>query len=128
MLDPKLNPDGTLDLGTGDAPSSLTASDVDQLLERLSRLRSQMTEKIPETPPSIQGVVFNPLYMVRTDNQSKASLLRIRHSGYGWLNFELPSQEIINMRKMWKAISDKLDLDPYSDFYESERLQTEKPH
>lgn len=127
MLDPKLNSDGTLNLGA-ENESSLTASEVDQLLERLAQLRSQMADKIPETPPSIQGVVFNPLYMVRTDNQSKASLLRIRHSGFGWLNFELPSQEIINMKKMWKAITDKLDLDPYPDFYESGHQATEKPH
>lgn len=127
MLDPKLNSDGTLNLGA-ENESSLTAAEVDHLLERLAQLRSQMAEKIPETPPTIQGVVFNPLYMVRTDNQSKASLLRIRHSGFGWLNFELPSQEIINMKKMWKAITDKLDLDPYPDFYESDRQPTEKPH
>jgi hypothetical protein len=127
MLDPKLNIDGTLDLGT-ENESSLTASDVDQLLESLARLRAQMAEKIPETPPSIQGVVFNPLYMVRTDNQSKASLLRIRHSGFGWLNFEIPSHEIVKMKKMWKAITDKLELDTYSDFYESQRQPTEKPH
>ncbi|MDQ9170527.1 hypothetical protein Q8A64_08895 [Oxalobacteraceae bacterium R-40] len=128
MLEPKLNADGTLDLGTGNESVSLTAPELDMLLERLALLRSQMKEKVPEVPPAIQGVVCNPAYMVRTDNQTKASLLRIRHAGFGWLNFEIPSHEIINMKKMWKAIADKLDLESYSDFYEAERQQTDKPH
>jgi hypothetical protein len=128
MLEPKLNADGTLDLGAGNDSVSLTAPELDMLLERLALLRSQMKDKVPEAPPAIQGVVCNPAYMVRTDNQTKASLLRIRHSGYGWLNFEIPSHEIINMKKMWKAIAEKLDLESYTDFYEAERQQTDKPH
>jgi hypothetical protein len=128
MLEPKLNADGTVSLGDEDGAISLSAAELDQLLERLARVRSQMTEKIPQEPPAVQGVVANPAYMVRTDNQTKASLLRIRHSGFGWLNFEIPSHEIINMKKMWKAIVDKLELDPYSEFYESERRPTDKPH
>ncbi len=128
MIAPKLNADGTVDLGTEHGSSSLTAQEVDRLLERLACLRSQMTEKVSEEPPAIQGVVFNPVYTVRTDNQTKASLLRIRHSGFGWLNFEIPSHEIVNMRKMWKTIADRLELDSYSEFYESARQHTEKPH
>src|SRR5919205_228849 len=113
MLEPKMNVDGTVTLDAGERSVSLTAAELDLLLERLARLRSQMNEKVPEEPPAIQGVVFNPPYVVRTDNQSKASLLRIRHSGFGWLNFEIPSHEILNMKKMWKAIAEKLDLDSY---------------
>lgn len=128
MLEPKLNIDGTVDLEVGSEAVSLTANELDQLLERLARLRSQMQEKIPEDPPAIHGVVFNPPYTVRTDNQSKASLLRIRHSGFGWLNFEIPSHEILNMKKMWKTIADKLDLEAYSEYYETGRRHTDKPH
>ncbi|MGV3741888.1 MAG: hypothetical protein ACO1NO_06230 [Burkholderiaceae bacterium] len=128
MLEPKLNADGSVSLGDGDGAISLSAAELDQLLERLARVRSQMTEKIPEQPPAVQGVVSNPAYMVRTDNQTKASLLRIRHSGFGWLNFEIPSHEILNMKKMWKTIVDKLELDPYSEFYESGRAPIDKPH
>jgi len=128
MLEPKLNADGTVSLGSGNETISLSAAELDQLLERLARVRSQMTEKVPEDPPAIQGVVSNPAYMVRTDNQTKASLLRIRHSGFGWLNFEIPSHEILNMKKMWKAIVDNLELDPYAEFYESGRQPTGRPH
>ncbi len=128
MLEPKLNADGTVSLGAGDETISLSAAELDQLLERLARVRSQMMEKVPEDPPAIQGVVSNPAYMVRTDNQTKASLLRIRHSGFGWLNFEIPSHEILNMKKMWKTIVDNLELDPYAEFYESGRQPTGRPH
>jgi hypothetical protein len=128
MLKTKLNADGTVDLELGKESTSLTAVEVDQLLEGLGRVRAQMQEKIPEAPPAIEAVVINPAYTVRTDNQTKASLLRIRHSGFGWLNFEIPSHEILNMKKMWKSIADKLDLDSYSDFYEAGRGHSEKPH
>jgi hypothetical protein len=128
MLKTKLNADGTVDLELENEAASLTAADVDRLLEGLARVRAQMQEKIPEAPPAIHGVVFNPSYTVRTDNQTKASLLRIRHSGFGWLNFEIPSHEILNMKKMWKSVADKLELDTYSDFYEAGRGHSEKPH
>lgn len=128
MLEPKLNIDGTVDLEVGSEAVSLTAAELDQLLEHLARLRAQMQEKVPEDPPAIHGVVFNPAYTVRTDNQSKASLLRIRHSGFGWLNFEIPSHEILNMKKMWKTIAERLDLEVYSDYYEAGRRHTDKPH
>lgn len=128
MLETKLNADGTVSLEIGNESVSLSAPELDQLLERLARVRSQMTEKISEEPPAIQGVVFNPPYLVRTDNQTKASLFRIRHSGFGWLNFEIPSHEIINMKTMWKAIADKLELDPYTEFYETGRRPTDMPH
>jgi hypothetical protein len=128
MLKTKLNADGTVDLELGSESASLTATEVDRLLEGLAQMRAQMHEKIPEAPPVIQGVVFNPAYTVRTDKQTKASLLRIRHAGFGWLNFEIPSHEILNMKKMWKSVADKLELDTYSDFYETGRGPSEKPH
>lgn len=127
MLNTKLNNDGTVSLTLGEESVSLNAAELDRQIELLARARAQMSEKFPEEPPRIESVIVNPLYTVRTDNVTKASLLRIRHAGYGWLNFELPSQEALNMKKMWKAIVDKLDLDPYADIYQGPERRS-KPH
>lgn len=128
MLKPKLNDDGTVDLSIGDQSLSLTALELDEQIARLARIRAQMTEKVPEKPPLVETVVFNPQYFIRTDNMTKAALLSVRHGGLGWLNFELPPQEVLNMRRTWADIVDKLSLDPSSGFYDGPERRSEKPH
>jgi len=128
MLKSKLNPDGTVSLSINDESMSFTASELEEQMERLARIRSQMGEKVPEEPPLIESVVFNPQYSIRTDHMTKASLLRIRHGGFGWLNFELPPQEALNMRRMWIDIVSRLGLDASSGVYEGPERRSSKPH
>ena len=117
MIETKLNADGTISLTIGNETIYLNANELDRQIASLARMRAQMKEAIPEEPTPIETVIVNPSYMVRTDNVTKASLLRIRHGGFGWLNFELPSTEAVNMKQMWKAIVEKLDIDPVNDLY-----------
>lgn len=128
MLKSKLNADGTVELSIGTESVSLNASEMDEQIERLARVRSQMAEQVPEQPPLIQSVVFNPIYAIRTDNMTKASLLRVRHGGFGWLNFEMPPQEALNMKKAWTDIVYKLALDAAPGGYEGPERRTTKPH
>jgi hypothetical protein len=128
MLKPKLNDDGTVDLSIGTESVSLTAQELDEQIARLARIRSQMTEKVPEKPPLVETVVFNPQYFIRTDNMTKAALLSIRHGGLGWINFELPPPEVLNMRRTWTDIVDKLGLDPSSGSYEGPERRAQKLH
>ena len=76
-----------------------------------------MPDKVVVEAPPIKFVTVNPDYVVRTDNLTKTSLLRIRDGGYGWLNFELPPQEALHMKRMWSDIVRRLGLDPQEDFY-----------
>jgi hypothetical protein len=128
MLKAKLNPEGTVELSIGTESMSFTAQELEEQIERLGRIRAQMPEKVPNEPPLIETVVFNPIYSVRTDNMTKASLLSVRHGGLGWLNFELPPLEALNMRKMWTDIVSKLGLDPTSGLYEGPERRSSKPH
>jgi hypothetical protein len=129
MLKAKLNPDGTVTLSMGNESMSFTAQELDEQIERLARVRSQMSEKIPdEAPTLIQSVVFNPPYFIRIDNMTRASLLSLRHGGFGWLNFELPPHEALNMKKMWSDIVRKLGLESSSSFYEGPERRSTKPH
>jgi len=127
MLKSNMNPDGTVTLSLGNESKSFTAQELDEQIERLARIRSQMEEKVPNDPPLIESVVFNPSYSIRTDHMTRASLLRIRHGGFGWLNFELPPQEALNMRRMWTDIVNKLGLDPSVGIYEGPERRS-KPH
>lgn len=128
MLTSRLNEDGTVELSVGGESVSLTARELDQQIERLARIRSQMKEPVPVEPPLVESVVFNPAYAIRTDNMTKASLLRLRHGGFGWLNFELPPQEALNMRRAWIDIVYKLGLDTVSGAYEGPERRLNKLH
>lgn len=128
MLTSRLNEDGTVELSVGGESVSLTARELDQQIERLARIRSQMKEQVPVEPPLVESVVFNPAYAIRTDNMTKASLLRVRHGGFGWLNFELPPQEALNMRRAWIDIVYKLGLDTVSGAYEGPERRLNKLH
>ncbi len=128
MLKPTLNEDGTVDLSIGNESISLTAQELDEQIARLARIRSQMTDKVPDKPPLVETVVFNPQYFIRTDSMTKAALLSVRHGGLGWLNFELPPPEVLNMKRTWADIVDKLGLDPSSSFYDGPERRSAKPH
>ena len=128
MLRPKLNDDGTIVLSIGTESLSLNAQELDEQIARLARIRSQLPEKVSEKPPLVETVVFNPQYFIRTDNMTKAALLSIRHGGLSWLNFELPPQEVLNMKRTWADIVDKLGLDPTPSFYDGTERRSAKPH
>lgn len=114
MLCLKLNAQGTLTLSVNNESVHLDAEELDQQIAHLSSLRAQMQQGVPEQPPPVQEVVINPRYMIRIDKHTKACLLRIRHAGLGWLNFEIPPQEVPHMKDVWNEIAEKLDLEPHS--------------
>lgn len=128
MLKSKINPDGTATIAIGDAVLTLTALELEEQIAALAKLRSQMADKVEINPPPVQRVTVNPSYAVRTDKLSKASLLRIRHGGYGWLNFELPPGEVLHMKRMWSDIVHSLGLDPPEDYYDGPERRKSRPH
>jgi len=89
----------------------MTAGELDEHLALLASLRAKMSEAIPADPPPIGEVVVNPSYRIRIDRNSKASLLRLRHEGYGWLNFEISPGEALNMKNIWNSVVEKLELE-----------------
>ena len=127
MLKARLNQDGTVELSIGDASVSLSEREVDEQIERLARIRSQMAQQVPTQPPLVESVVFNPIYAIRTDSMTKASLLRLRHAGFGWLNFELPPPEALNMKRVWAEIVYKLALETPATAYDGPERRS-KPH
>ena len=117
MLKSTLNPDGTAALSIGDDEIVLTAQELEEQIARLAKLRARMPDSVPMEAPPIRAVTVNPAYAVRTDNVTRTSLLRIRDNGYGWLNFELPPQEALHMKRMWADIVRGLGLVPHEHFY-----------
>lgn len=115
MLNLKLNPIGNLTLSINGEAVDLTAEELDEQIAALSSLRAQMPQEVPEEPSPIQEVMVNPLYAIRVDRLTKTCLLRIRHAGLGWMNFEIPPQEVLNMKDVWTAIAKKLEIEPQGD-------------
>lgn len=128
MLNGKLNADGTAQLTLDDASANFTASELEQAMQTLSMLRARMPEPVPDSFSQVDTVYFNPVYTVRLDRESKACLLSLRHGGFGWLHFELPTQEVLNMRTMWNHIVDRMDLEPPAGLYDGPERRRAKPH
>jgi hypothetical protein len=70
--------------------SSLTAADLDQLIEAATKRRATLAPPIPATNPQgeIQAIVDPKWYLTATPG---GTLLQIRHPGHGWLNFHIPT-------------------------------------
>lgn len=126
MLTIKSQLDDTVELSLGGASVRLTAHELDAQIAELANARAKMSEQVPREPTPVGRVMVNPRYMVRTDKQTKCSLLRIRHSGFGWLDFELAPAEALAMKIMWYDIVQGLGLNPPEDFYQGPERR--KPH
>ena len=128
MLETKLNEDGSVEVRMDQGVSRLGAAELDHLMQDLAQLRARMPERVAEQQDRIETVYYNPLYKLRLDKETKACLLSVRHAGYGWLNFELPTQEVLNMRTLWNHVVDRMDLEPPVGLYDGPERRRTKPH
>ncbi|MDB5797823.1 MAG: hypothetical protein JWP36_1725 [Paucimonas sp.] len=128
MLNGKLKEDGRVDLEVGTETLNLSATELDHLMQVLSDLRAKMPEPVPDKQQQIASVSYNPLYHVRLDKETKACLLSLRHPGLGWINFELPTQEVLNMRTMWNHIVERMELEPPAGYYDGPERRRSQPH
>jgi hypothetical protein len=70
--------------------SSLSVTELDQLIEAATKRRATLNPPVPATNPQgeIQAIVDPKWYLTSTPG---GTLLQIRHPGHGWLNFHIPS-------------------------------------
>ena len=70
--------------------SSLTAAELDQLIEAATKRRATLAPSIPATNPQgeIQAILDPKWYLT---SMPGGTLLQIRHPGHGWLNFHIPA-------------------------------------
>ena len=70
--------------------SSLSASDLDQLIAAATKRRAALSPPIPATNPQgeIQAIVDPKWYLTSLPG---GTLMQIRHPGHGWLNFHIPT-------------------------------------
>jgi hypothetical protein len=69
--------------------SSLSAADLDALIEAATKRRATLNPPIPATNPQgeIQAIGDPKWYLTAVPG---GTLLQIRHPGHGWLNFHIP--------------------------------------
>jgi hypothetical protein len=128
MLKPEMNDDGSLTLELNGETMRLSPTELDQAIQEIAQVRARMPDAVAERQPPVDTVYYNPVYKVRLDKETKACLLSIRHPGLGWLNFELPTQEVLNMRTLWNHVVDRMDLEPPVGLYDGPERRREKPH
>ena len=70
--------------------SSLTAPELDQLIDAATQRRATLAPAIPATNPQgeIQAIADPKWYLTAVPG---GTLLQIRHPGHGWLNFHIPA-------------------------------------
>lgn len=83
----------------GESVQTLTAADVSNLITTLAGVREQMAPPFPAEAPSgvVHNVHLNPKWATGTDEMFGGVLLRIQHTGYGWLSFQIPSDQARQM-------------------------------
>lgn len=86
----------TLNLGgEHDLKVALPTSQVEKFMETLRQWRSQMKPDIPDefALGSRVTAILNPPWCTEPESSQGDSLLHIRHPGYGWLSFLIPTLE-----------------------------------
>ncbi|MDB5821678.1 MAG: hypothetical protein JWR21_382 [Herminiimonas sp.] len=128
MIKSTLNQDGTARLSIGTEEVVLTPRELERQIAELASIRARMLDSVPSEAPYIENVVQQPIYALRTDRVTCASLLSLRHPGFGWIHFELAAKDALVMRRMWTEIVSKLDLEPAVGSYDGPERRTSKPH
>ena len=69
----------------------LSAEELDELIGEAAKRRAELEPKVSTQPPDPWTAQGNPAWSVSLVEQG--SLLRIRHTGLGWICFVIPAQE-----------------------------------
>ncbi|RQV01080.1 hypothetical protein [Burkholderia cenocepacia] len=86
--------DGQLSLNykNGDPAQPLQAETIEKLIATLSSMREAMHPPVPMDPPigaQVQAQL-DPRFWTELNHMVSASMLMLRHPGFGWLAFVLP--------------------------------------
>jgi hypothetical protein len=79
---------------------SLTANELDNLIAKLSRVRSEMDPSVPLEPPirnSIEAIRDPAWYAPPAESTPGSAVLILRHPGFGWIAFGMPKQTAFEM-------------------------------
>ena len=79
---------------------SLTADQLDNLIAKLSRVRSEMDPSVPLDLPI--GISIDPIrdpawYAPPAESTPGSAVLVLRHPGFGWIAFGMPKQTAFEM-------------------------------
>ena len=93
---------------TPPAALNLDVSDVEDLLEHLGNIRSNMWPGVPRTFAMGQRVngIRDPAWVTELDDATGGSILHICDPRYGWLHYLIPRAEAL---KLVKFLQDQID-------------------
>jgi len=94
------NADGTVTITTGAPSVTASIADVEVIISVLADLRARHPLQVPMDPPWANPgaahhrveAVDNPRFWVQASAMQDGHVLSIRHPGYGWLPFHIPTE------------------------------------
>jgi hypothetical protein len=98
-------PTNTVKITQGEDTLTLNAAEVDAVVLGLAQARSHLKPEIPaEAPrkePAIDAIA-NPAYWTEFRPEHNGSLLFLRHPGYGWIPYFIPSVDRDRLVMYWQ--------------------------
>ncbi len=88
-MEPTINPDGTLTIGT----TILNTEQVEQLTRKLLLARARMEPSVPLRFPQDRDPHVQDQPHMEISRNSEGITLAIRHTGAGWFVFTLPERQ-----------------------------------
>ena len=76
--------------------SALSATELDQLIAQAAERRANMTPGFTDEPPQ-QGLIQHDPKWWMSLNDTRETVMRFRHDGFGWVNFVIPPNERAHM-------------------------------
>ena len=79
--------------------STLSATELDELIALAVKRRAEMKPEPPTQPPEQCEAIVNPAW--HTSPLPQGVLFMLRHPGLGWLGFVLPHEHRVHLASLW---------------------------
>jgi len=95
-----------LSFGAAEGPHMvvmLEAEHVAGFIDALVRARADMHPEVRRSADGPVLVIPDPIYKTQVDTRSENMSLALRHPGLGWIDYQLPLEEVANLVRTWST-------------------------
>jgi len=81
----------------------LEAEHVTGLIDALARARAAMQPEVRRNADGPVLVIHEPVYRTQVDTRSEDMSLALRHPGLGWIDYQMPLEDVANLVRIWST-------------------------
>jgi len=81
----------------------LEAENLEGIISALVRARADMHPEVRRSADGPMLVIPDPIYRTQVDTRSENMSLALRHPGLGWIDYQLPLEEVANLVRIWST-------------------------